>query len=144
MVSFYIGTGGIEKSLLESTGVPFFTITTGKLRRYFFLKKFFDIFRCVIGLLQSFFYLVWIRPHVIFSKGGYVSVPVSLAAWVLRIPIVTHESDVTPGLANKIIMKLASQVMYSFPQSQKHLPREALRVNLPVRKEIFAGTKKAP
>ena len=92
-------------------------------------------------MLQAFFCLVWIRPHVVFSKGGFVSVPVSLAASALRIPVVTHESDLTPGLANKIIMKFATQVLYSFPQSQKHLPRKALQVNLPVRKELFSGSK---
>ena len=137
----YIGTDAIEKELMTQAGLSFHTISAGKLRRHFSIQNFFDIFKCVWGFVQSLFYLMKIKPDLVFSKGGYVSVPVCAAAWFLRIPITTHESDVTPGLANKIIMKMTKNVFYSFPRSKKHLPASAKFVPLPVRDELFEGSK---
>lgn len=137
----YIGTYSIEKELMTPHNIPFYTISAGKLRRYFSIKNFFDIFRCFWGLLQSLYFLLKIKPDLVFSKGGYVSVPVCLAAWILRVPVVTHESDVTPGLANKILMKIAIRIFYSFPQSKKYLPSHSEYLRLPIRKELFTGSK---
>lgn len=137
----YIGTKKIEKTLVSEAAVPFYTIQAGKLRRYFSFQNLLDVFRCFIGFIQSLYYLLRLKPDLVFSKGGYVSVPVCLAAWVLGIPVLTHESDVTPGLANRIIAKVAKKVFYSFPQSKKHLPEGALYTPLPVRDEIFRGSR---
>ena len=98
----YIGSSGIEKDMIVPTGIPYRSIRAGKLRRYFSLKNFFDVFNVFVGFLQSFFYLLMDRPQLVLSKGGFVSVPVCVAAKILGIRVITHESDLTPGLATKI------------------------------------------
>src|SRR5690606_560478 len=90
---YYIGSKCIERELVTSRGVTLHTIATGKLRRYFSVQNTLDIFKVLLGCLQAFFILLFNRPHVVFSKGGYVAVPVALAAKVLGIPVVSHESD---------------------------------------------------
>ncbi len=138
----YIGSKGIEKDLIEPTDIPFHVISTGKLRRYFSLQNFFDIFKVIIGTLQCFIILVRLRPQLVFSKGGFVSVPVAVAAWLLGIPVVSHESDVTPGLANRIILKFARKVMFSFPDTAKYLPKDKSQyVGTAIRQELFSGDR---
>ena len=139
---FYIGTNGIEKSLIEKEGLPFYTIKAGKLRRHFSFQNFFDVFKVFWGTFQSLYYLLKIKPDLVFSKGGFVSVPVCFAAALLRIPVVTHESDVTPGLANRLIMKVAGKILYSFPETKNYLPSEAEYVGTPIRQELFQGSQK--
>ena len=100
---YYVGSyKGIEQSLVQKKGIPYYSIHTGKLRRYFSLQNFLDIFRVIIGTLQSCVLLLKLKPKVIFSKGGFVGVPVAIASFALRVPLVIHESDKTLGLANKI------------------------------------------
>lgn len=137
---FYIGSSGIEKSLVEGQGIPFHAIATGKLRRYFSLKNFLDIFKVGFGCVQALSVLLRMRPDVVFSKGGFVAVPVAAAAWLLRIPVVSHESDYTPGLATKIIAKFA-RIVYTFPDTKKYLPATAVQVGTPIREELFRGDK---
>jgi len=136
---FYIGSKAIEKGLVEAKGIPFKTITAGKLRRYFSLKNLIDIFKVGFGCLQAFVILLIDRPNVVFSKGGFVAVPVALAAWILCIPVVSHESDVTPGLANKIIKRFAKKLLVTFPETVKLLGGNAVHVGTPIRKELFNG-----
>ena len=137
---FYIGSGGIEQEIMAGTGIPFRTIQAGKLRRYFSWQNFIDIFRVVIGFVQAAGYLAAIRPALVFSKGGFVSVPVCLAARVLRIPVVSHESDLTPGLANRIIGRFARLILYAFPQTGSYLGNTPSRlVGLPVRDSLLRG-----
>lgn len=136
----YIGSQGIEKQLTRDAGISFRTIQTGKLRRYWSWQNFFDIFRVCIGVLQSFGILFVESPKLVFSKGGFVSVPVALAAWLLRIPVITHESDFSPGIANKLIGKFAKKVLYSFPGTAKFLSgKDQLYVGLPVRSWLING-----
>jgi len=144
----YVGTAGIEKKLVtdisNSTGqnIPFHTIRAGKLRRHFSLQNFFDILWVLVGTLQSFAILLRERPQLVFAKGGYVSVPVALAAWCLRIPVIAHESDLTPGLANRIIAKFSKKILCAFPETVKRLPSgKAQFVGLPVRPELSLGSK---
>ncbi|MFW7377866.1 MAG: undecaprenyldiphospho-muramoylpentapeptide beta-N-acetylglucosaminyltransferase [Oligoflexus sp.] len=140
LTPIYIGSKGIEKTLIEKQGVPFYQIQVGKLRRYFSIENLTDIFRLIIGLFQSFFLLVKIRPHIVYSKGGFVSVPVAIAAKLLNIPVVTHESDLTPGLANKIIAKFSTLILYSFPDTAPYLHGKAAKlVGIPVRQDLLAG-----
>lgn len=138
----YLGTRGIEKQLVEEQGIRFRTIKAGKLRRHFSVQNFIDIFWVLWGTLQSFFILLQERPKLVFAKGGYVSVPVALAAWCLRIPVVTHESDLTPGLANKIIARFSKKILCAFPDTVRFLPsHKAEWVGLPVREELALGDR---
>lgn len=139
----YVGSSGIEKDLIgQQVDVNYHQVAAGKLRRYFSWQNFGDFFKVWLGLWQSLFILARTRPSVVFSKGGFVSVPVAIAAWLLRIPVVSHESDLTPGLANRIISRFASLVLYAFPETSRYLGRTPKKwVGIPVRSELFAGDK---
>ena len=138
----YIGSKkGIESRLVRETGIPYKAISSGKLRRYFDIKNFFDPFQVAAGVVQAFFWLICHRPNVIFSKGGFVAVPVVIAAKLLRIPTVCHESDITPGLANRISSKFCPVTLVSFKQTLKYFPEgRAIYTGTPVRKELLDGS----
>ncbi|NTV90329.1 MAG: undecaprenyldiphospho-muramoylpentapeptide beta-N-acetylglucosaminyltransferase [Clostridiales bacterium] len=140
---YYIGSvNGIEKELSEREGLPYYPIQTGKLRRYLDLKNLTDAFRVVRGLFQALSALRKIKPEVVFSKGGFVSCPVVWAAWLRRIPVVIHESDMTPGLTNKLSMPFARKVCYSFPESAKYFSgNKGELTGLPVRMSLLSGNK---
>lgn len=139
---FYIGSAGIERDLMAKANVRFHTIAVGKLRRYMSWQNVMDIFRVLKGLLQALIILRREKPQLVFSKGGFVSVPVAVAAFLLRIPVVSHESDFTPGLANRIIARFAQLIMYCFPETEKYLKRyHALFTGLPVRRELLSGSR---
>ena len=107
----YIGSyEGIEKKLIEDFNIPYYGISSGKLRRYFDIKNFSDPFKVLKGYTQARKLLKQLKPDVVFSKGGFVTVPVVIAAKKLKIPAVIHESDMTPGLANRIAIKKATKV----------------------------------
>ncbi|WNQ10712.1 undecaprenyldiphospho-muramoylpentapeptide beta-N-acetylglucosaminyltransferase [Paenibacillus aurantius] len=120
----YIGSeNGIEKELITALGdVPYSGISTGKLRRYFSWQNLKDPFRAGRGVLQAYSLIRRSKPDVLFSKGGFVSVPVVIGAWLNRVPVVIHESDVTPGLANRLAIPLAQTVCTTFPETNSHLP----------------------
>lgn len=142
---FYIGSyNGIEKKLIEDYNIPYFGISTGKLRRYFDPKNFSDPFRVLKGFSESRALLKRIKPDIVFSKGGYVSVPVVRAAGALRIPYIVHESDMTPGLANKLSMTGARKICCNFPETMRLLPAEkAVLTGTPIRDELSKGSKEA-
>lgn len=137
----YIGSRhGIEKQLLEKEGIDYHSINTGKLRRYFDMKNFTDMFRVADGFRQAVALLGRLKPDVVFSKGGFVSCPVVWAAWLRRIPVVIHESDMTPGLTNKLSMPFSKRVCYTFPESEKHLPaNKGIRTGMPIRETLMGG-----
>ncbi len=137
----YIGSiNGMEKGLIEATGTPYHGISSGKLRRYFDWKNFSDPFRVIKGYGQAVSLMKKIKPDVVFSKGGFVSVPVVLAAKHCHIPAIIHESDITPGLANKIAIKGAKKVCCNFPETMKYLPADkAVLTGSPIRRELFSG-----
>lgn len=137
----YIGSyEGIEKGLIEAQEVPYYGISSGKLRRYFDLKNFSDPFKVLKGYQQAIHLLKKIKPDVVFSKGGFVSVPVVLAAKHCKIPAIIHESDITPGLANKIAIPSAVKVCCNFPETLKYLPEgKAVLTGSPIRKELLNG-----
>ena len=119
----YIGSyNGIEKRLIEEMGIPYHGISSGKLRRYFDPKNFSDPFKVMKGYLEASHMIRKLKPDIVFSKGGFVSVPVVLAAKRRRVPVIIHESDLTPGLANKICIPAATKVCCNFPETLKHLP----------------------
>lgn len=139
----YIGSvNGMERQLIEKEGIPYYSISAGKLRRYFDKKNFSDIFRVLNGLRQSLYLLGKLKPTVVFSKGGFVSCPVVWAAWLRRIPVAIHESDITPGLTNKLSMPFAKKVCYTFPETQDHVPQQkGVRTGIPIREALFEGSR---
>ncbi len=140
----YIGSiNGMEKELIEAQNIPYHGISSGKLRRYFDWKNFSDPFRVVKGYGQAKRLMKKLKPDVVFSKGGFVSVPVVLAAKHCHIPAIIHESDITPGLANKIAIKGAKKVCCNFPETLKYLPSDkAILTGSPIRRELFSGDEK--
>lgn len=139
----YIGSyTGIEKELIEPFGIPYHGISSGKLRRYFSLQNFTDPFRVIKGLGEAKNLIRNLKPDVIFSKGGFVSVPVVLAGKKCKVPIIIHESDMTPGLANKIAIPSATKICCNFPETLAHLPKEkAVLTGSPIRQELLSGNK---
>jgi len=140
---YYIGSyNGIEKKLIEDYNIPYFGIATGKLRRYFDPKNFTDPFRVLKGFTEAVKLLKRIKPDVVFSKGGFVSVPVVRAAGALKIPYLVHESDMTPGLANKLSMSGAKKICCNFPETMRLLPADkAVLTGTPIREELGLGDK---
>ena len=137
----YIGShDGIEKKLIEELDIPYHSISTGKLRRYFSVENFKDPFRVVKGLSEAKKLLKELKPNIVFSKGGFVSVPVALAAKSRKIPCIIHESDMTPGLANKIALPSAAKICCNFPETLAKLPKgKAVVTGTPIRQELFQG-----
>lgn len=142
---FYVGSyEGMEKELIEAQGIPYYGISSGKLRRYFDPKNFSDPFKVIKGLGQAVHLMHKLKPHVVFSKGGFVSVPVVLAAKLCRVPAVIHESDITPGLANKIAIPGATKVCCNFPETMNYLPAgKAVLTGSPIRRELLSGNASA-
>lgn len=142
---YYIGSkDGIEKKLIENIGIPYYGISTGKLRRYFSLRNFTDPFRVIKGFFEAKKIIKKINPNVCFSKGGFVSVPVVFAAKRRKVPTIIHESDMTPGLANKLAIPKATKVCCNFPETMKHLPQgKGVHTGTPIRKELFTGSREA-
>ena len=138
---YYIGSyDGIEKELIEKEGIPYYGISSGKLRRYADLKNLSDPFRVVKGLGEARKLIAQLEPDVVFSKGGYVAVPVILAAARKHVPIIAHESDMTPGLANRICIPHAAKICCNFPETLQNLPEgKAVVTGSPLRKELMDG-----
>ena len=139
----YMGSyDGIEKKLISDFDIPYKGISTGKFRRYLDPKNFTDPFRVIKGFSEARSYLKEFRPNVVFSKGGFVSVPVVRAAASLKIPCIIHESDMTPGLASKLCIPVAKKVCCNFPETLKMLPPDkAVLTGSPIRAELAQGNK---
>ncbi|MCI6421998.1 MAG: undecaprenyldiphospho-muramoylpentapeptide beta-N-acetylglucosaminyltransferase [Blautia sp.] len=137
----YIGSyEGIEKKLIEEMGIPYYGISSGKLRRYFDLKNFTDPFRVLKGFGEARKLMKQLKPDVVFSKGGFVTVPVVIAASRSKVPTFIHESDMTPGLANKISIPFATKVCCNFPETVSELPADkAVLTGTPIRQELLSG-----
>lgn len=139
----YIGSKeGIEKELIKKlANVEYIGISTGKLRRYLDRENLKDPFRVIKGVVQAYQVIRAIKPNVVFSKGGFVSVPVVLAAWMNRVPIIIHESDITPGLANRISIPFASKICVTFPEAKEHIKNDkAVYVGAIIREELMQGS----
>ncbi len=141
----YIGSyHGIEKTLVSELDLPYYGIASGKLRRYFSLQNFTDPFRVLKGFSQANALIKALKPDIVFSKGGFVSVPVVVAAKRNKIPVIIHESDMTPGLANKLSFPFATKVCCNFPETVAHLPSgKAIVTGCPIRDELLQGDKSA-
>ncbi len=139
----YIGSyDGIERKLIEELDIPYYGIDSGKLRRYFDPKNFTDPFKVIHGYGQAKKLVKQIKPDVVFSKGGFVTVPVVIAAHKHHVPVIIHESDMTPGLANKLSIPSADKICCNFPETMAHLPEgKAVLTGSPIRQELLLGNK---
>ena len=137
----YIGSyEGMERKLIEELDIPYYGISSGKLRRYFDVKNFTDPFRVIKGFFEAKKLMKQLKPDVVFSKGGFVTGPVVIAASKKHIPTFIHESDMTPGLANKISIPFATKVCCNFPETVSHLPKDkAILTGTPIRQELLEG-----
>ncbi|NLN47910.1 MAG: undecaprenyldiphospho-muramoylpentapeptide beta-N-acetylglucosaminyltransferase [Clostridiales bacterium] len=137
----YIGSlNGIEKQLIKNENIPYYSISAGKLRRYIDTKNIADAFRVLRGLRQSISIIKKVKPDILFSKGGFVSCPVVWAAWLCKVPVVIHESDITPGLANRLSMPFAKKICYTFPESKAYIPEDkGVMTGLPIRQSLLEG-----
>lgn len=142
---YYIGSHtGIERELVEAAGIPYFGIASGKLRRYKSIKNITDVFRVCKGLTDAVSIIRKIKPDIIFSKGGFVVVPVIAAARLLGVKSVIHESDMTPGLANKLAMPFATKICVSFPETLAHVSKtKGVVTGTPIREELLNGNREA-
>ncbi len=144
---FYLGPEDeFGQILLSQEGITVKHVFSGKIRRYFDWKAFFQnlidvLFKIPAGIFQAFFYIFFLAPDLIFSKGGFGSVPGVIAGWCLRVPIFLHESDISPGLSNRFLSKFALQVFVSFPRTEYFSPRKMILVGNPIRREILEGSK---
>lgn len=139
----YIGSyQGIEKKLIENAGISYDGISSGKLRRYLDIKNLSDPFRVLKGYTEALRLLKKYRPDVVFSKGGFVTVPVVMAARHYKIPVIVHESDMTPGLANKLCFSSAVKICCNFPETLAYLPKDkAILTGSPIRRELLDGDR---
>ena len=140
----YIGSyEGIEKELIKPFDISYHGISSGKLRRYFSVANFTDPFRVLKGLIEARTLIKKLNPNILFSKGGFVTVPVVMASKAHKVPALIHESDMTPGLANKLAFPWAVQICYNFPETLEFLPEnKGVLTGSPVREELFNGNKK--
>ena len=140
----YLGSpDGVEKDMINAIHIPYHPVKSGKLRRYFSWKNFFDPIMIVLGIGQSFFLLRRLKTDIVFSKGGFVAFPVVVGAWLNRIPVVAHESDMSPGLANRLSFPFVDRICVTFAAAKKHFKRpEKVEVTgTPIREELFEGNK---
>ena len=139
----YIGTEkGMEAEKIRSLpGVTYHAVQSGKLRRYFSWQNFVDPFKVIAGAFQSARLMGKLRPDVVFSKGGFVAVPVVFGAWLHRVPVVCHESDLTPGLANRLCAPFARKIATTFPECAQALGPKAEMTGTPLRPELFRGSR---
>lgn len=134
---YYFGPAPYDKEMLAQHNITYVHCPAGKLRRYFSIQNFLDFFRGFFGIFVAFFKLYTIYPDVIFSKGSYTSVPILLAAWFLRIPVVIHESDSKPGRANKIAKHFARYIGISYDDAAQFFPpAKTALTGIPLREEI--------
>lgn len=141
----YIGSyDGIEKKLIEEFHIPYYGIATGKFRRYLDVKNLTDPFKVIKGYGEALKLMKELQPDIVFSKGGFVSVPVVLAAKARKVPVISHESDMTPGLANKIAKPAATKICCNFPETVNLLPKDkAVLTGTPIRQELLMGNRLA-
>ncbi|MBU3109091.1 undecaprenyldiphospho-muramoylpentapeptide beta-N-acetylglucosaminyltransferase [Clostridium gasigenes] len=139
----YIGSVlGIEKEIIKDAKIPYYEISSGKLRRYFDMKNFSDPFKVMKGVFQASKILSKEKPDIIFSKGGFVAVPVVIAASMKKIPVVSHESDLTPGLANKLSAPFCKKLCVTFRESLNYIKDgKGVLTGTPIRREILEGSK---
>lgn len=135
---YYVGSkNGIEKTIISKEGIDYKEISVGKLRRYFSIENIKDVFKVIKGIIQASLYLKKLKPDIVFSKGGFAAVPVVIGAKLNKVPIICHESDMTPGIATKISAKYAKKVALSFEECLKYFPSKGVYTGTAIRKSLF-------
>lgn len=140
----YVGsTDGVEKAMISAINIPYHEVSTGKLRRYLSWKNFFDPFKIALGIGQAYRLMRKIKPDVVFSKGGFVAFPVVVGAWLNRIPVVAHESDLSPGLANRLSFPFVNKICVTFAGAKHHFkqPDKVEITGTPIRQQLLNGKK---
>lgn len=140
----YVGSAdGVEKEMIQAIDIPYHIVSSGKLRRYFSWKNFFDPVKILLGIGQAYQLLRKLKPDVVFSKGGFVAFPVVVGAWLNRIPIVAHESDMSPGLANRLSFPFVNKICVTFAVAKKHFKQQdkVVVTGTPIRQELLSGNK---
>lgn len=140
----YIGSAaGIEKKMISALGISYHAVKSGKLRRYFSWRNFIDPFNILIGILQSYWLIRRLKPDIVFSKGGFIAFPVVVGAWLNRIPVIAHESDLTPGLANRMSFPFVKCICVAFAGTKKRFknPQKVVVTGTPIRNALFQGNK---
>lgn len=140
----YIGAkDSVEQKMIHNINVPFYAVKSGKLRRYFSWKNFLDPFNILLGIAQSWHLMGKLKPDVVFSKGGFVAFPVVFAAWLRRIPVVAHESDMSPGLANRLSFPFVDKICLTFAAAKSHFKQQDRTevTGTPIRAQLFQGNK---
>ncbi len=136
----YVGSyTGVERRVITNRAIDYSAIFTGKFRRYFSWQNFLDPIKIILGIFQAIIIIFRLKPQVIFSKGGFVAFPVVLAGWLNRVPIIVHESDITPGLANKLSFFFAKKVCLTFPNVNLEKSGKFIYTGTPIRNEIVNG-----
>ncbi|MFI4962430.1 MAG: undecaprenyldiphospho-muramoylpentapeptide beta-N-acetylglucosaminyltransferase [Legionellales bacterium] len=138
----YVGSAdGVEQAMIEAIGITFHAVSSGKLRRYFSLKNILDPFKIILGIFQSFWLFNKLKPDVLFSKGGFVAFPVVVGAFLNRIPIIAHESDMSPGLATRLCLPFVNRMCLSFEAAKNHFKKQdKIEVTgTPIRQQLFEG-----
>lgn len=142
----YIGSkAGIEKGMVAALNIPYYAVSSGKLRRYFSWQNFLDPFKALLGIGQAYRLLRKLKTEVVFSKGGFVAFPVVVAAWFNRIPVIAHESDMSPGLANRLSFPFVNKICVNFAAAKQHFKKQD-KIEItgtPIRQELFRGSKQA-
>lgn len=141
--TLYVGSKkGMDREIVEKEGLKFVGISCGKLRRYFSLENFLDFFKNIAGIFQSIGIVRKFKPQIIFSKGGYVSLPMVIAGWMMRVPVLTHESDLRPGLATRLASGFCVKVLVSFEKTLSYFKKgRAVFCGSPIRSELANGSK---
>lgn len=142
----YIGSKtGVERKLIEDEGISYHAVQSGKLRRHFSLKTALTPFKLLLGIIQSYSLIRKLKPKLVFSKGGFVALPVVIGAWLNRVPVIAHESDLSPGLANKLSFPFVSTVCVTFDAGKNYF-KHADKVKVtgtPIRPELLQGNRDA-
>jgi UDP-N-acetylglucosamine--N-acetylmuramyl-(pentapeptide) pyrophosphoryl-undecaprenol N-acetylglucosamine transferase len=142
----YIGSKkGVEHQIVASKKIPYYAVRSGKLRRYFSWKNIRDPFNLIIGIFQSALLLWRLKPKLVFSKGGFVALPVVIGAWLNRIPVIAHESDLSPGLANRLSFPFVNKICVTFDAGKHYFKKQekVLVTGTPIRPELFKGSREA-
>ena len=140
----YAGSkAGIERDIVAATGVPYHALPTGKLRRYLSLENLLDVFRVLAGIVAGWRLARRLRPDVVFSKGGFVSVPVVVGARLAGIPVLAHESDCSPGLATRLVARYVAAVCTNFPDTRVPGARRIVHTGTPLRAGLLQGSRRA-
>jgi len=135
-IGFFGSMSGIEREMVKKENLKYYPIFSGKLRRYFSFKNFLDILNIIVGFIQSFIYLLILRPKAVLSAGSFVSVPVAYSAYLLNVPVFSHQQDIKVGLANKLMALVSKKVSVTFSRSVDDFKSKAVLTGNPVREEF--------